>query len=44
MPLLLREEDVARVLQMDRVIAAVEEAFRLLGPANVPPPPGPPFT
>src|SRR5438445_92005 len=31
MPLLLREEDVARVLQMDRVIAAVEEAFRLLG-------------
>lgn len=31
MPLLLREEDVARVLQMDQVIAAVEEAFRLLG-------------
>src|SRR5947199_75394 len=31
MPLLLREDDVARVLQMDRVIAAVEEAFRQLG-------------
>lgn len=31
MPLLLREDDVARVLQMDRVIGAVEEAFRQLG-------------
>src|SRR2546430_14303891 len=31
MPLLLREDDVARVLQMDRVIAAVEGAFRQLG-------------
>src|SRR5437773_10789833 len=31
MPLLLREDDVARVLQLDRVIAAVEEAFRQPG-------------
>jgi len=31
MPLLLREDDVARVLHMDQVIAAVEDAFRLLG-------------
>src|SRR2546430_10356691 len=30
-PLLLREDDVARVLKMDRVIGAVEEAFRQLG-------------
>lgn len=34
MPLLLRENDIARVLQMDRVIAAVEEAFRFLGRGN----------
>lgn len=31
MPLLLREDDVARVLQMDEVITAVEGAFLLLG-------------
>lgn len=31
MPLLLREDDVARVLQMDEVITAVEHAFLLLG-------------
>ncbi|MDQ7819986.1 MAG: ornithine cyclodeaminase family protein [Armatimonadota bacterium] len=31
MPLFLRESDIARVLEMDRVIAAVEEAFVLLG-------------
>ncbi len=31
MPLLLREDDVARVLQMDEVITAVEQAFLLLG-------------
>lgn len=31
MPLLLREADVARVLQMDDVIRAVEDAFRYLG-------------
>src|SRR2546425_684607 len=39
MPLLLREEDVARVLQMDRVIAAVEEAFRLVGRKRATTPP-----
>ncbi len=31
MPLLLREDDVARVLPMDTLIAAVEDGFRLLG-------------
>lgn len=31
MPLLLREDDVARVLQMDQLITAVEDAFRLYG-------------
>src|SRR5712664_4273227 len=31
MPLLLREADVARVLKMDDVIRAVEDAFRHLG-------------
>jgi ornithine cyclodeaminase/alanine dehydrogenase-like protein (mu-crystallin family) len=31
MPLFLRENDITRVLEMDRVIAAVEEAFTLLG-------------
>jgi len=31
MPLVLREGDIARILQMDEVIAAVEHAFLLLG-------------
>ncbi len=34
MPLLLRENDVARLLRMDDVIAAVEDAFRQLGTHN----------